>query len=71
MAQRDGQRLHTGYYKQADMKSAIERIDEWYRRRLRIPVNQRTAVYRTVRTVVWKVKTGNNPVSPTRLLKKK
>ncbi|MDR0832986.1 MAG: hypothetical protein LBN93_02195 [Candidatus Symbiothrix sp.] len=29
-------------------------------------VKQGTAVYRTVRTVVWEVETGTNPVSPTR-----
>ncbi|MDR1896980.1 MAG: hypothetical protein LBR10_09355 [Prevotellaceae bacterium] len=27
-------------------------------------------MYRTVRTVVWEVETGNNPVSPTRFGKK-
>jgi hypothetical protein len=27
-----------------------------------------TAVYRSVRTVVWEVETGNNPVSPTRFV---
>ena len=28
---------------------------------------QGTAIYRTVRTVVWEVETGTSPVSPTRL----